>query len=408
MSASSDESDRLKAQRAGLNALLKSKTVDLNKLRAASRAHGQFVDSALRSKIWPKLLSLNRSIDLDMDEGTITTNKRDDVMTQVDRDVERSLSNIDELKNHSEKEIQEKREVLKQMIMRFFCNNPSFHYFQGYHDVVCTIYLTLEKEESDVDAIDQVVQAISTKYFVDCHRSDFYIMAKTIPVVLTIIEKADPNGLHKFLSDAEMLPFFSTSWILTWFAHEIKNVKEVARIFDVLLSSPPPYILYVCAAFLLHHKELIMKQECEFPLIHDFLSRGLANGILPFEIEHISKKADDLFEAIPLSEILNTNFTLQKLVRCGKIDLFENKRNANENGIAQNGQHNTFKKVLSLLKVRKSHLWSIFYELSSLFGFAYDEEELQSVSFYKGPKRTAVFYFVIGIVGGLLKWKMHK
>ena len=43
--------------------------------------------------------------------------------------------------------------------------------------------------------------------------------------------------------------FFShSSWIITWFSHDVKNINDIARMYDVLLSSHPLLIYYLCAA----------------------------------------------------------------------------------------------------------------------------------------------------------------
>lgn len=38
------------------------------------------------------------------------------------------------------------------------------------------------------------------------------------------------------------------AWVLTWFAHDLKDINTVSRLYDVLLGAHPTLILYICAA----------------------------------------------------------------------------------------------------------------------------------------------------------------
>jgi hypothetical protein len=78
-------------------------------------------------------------------------------------------------------------------------------------------------------------------------KKDFELICQFMHILLIIIKVADPQ-LYKHFVAAKMEPFFATSWLLTWFSHDIKNVAITARVFDVLLSSPPLYIFYLSAA----------------------------------------------------------------------------------------------------------------------------------------------------------------
>ena len=42
-------------------------------------------------------------------------------------------------------------------------------------------------------------------------------------------------------------PFWTTSWILSWFTHNVKDPLKVFRIFDYLLVAQPLAIYYMAA-----------------------------------------------------------------------------------------------------------------------------------------------------------------
>ena len=43
------------------------------------------------------------------------------------------------------------------------------------------------------------------------------------------------------------LPVRSCSWYMTWFAHDVPSLAQIARLFDLFLSSHPLMPLYVAA-----------------------------------------------------------------------------------------------------------------------------------------------------------------
>lgn len=92
-----------------------------------------------------------------------------------------------------------------------------------------------------------VAERVALSFMVDFMQKDFELMCQFMKIFLLIIQASDLE-LYNHLMNANLEPFFAASWILTWFSHDLKNVDDVARLFDVLLSSPPMYIYYLCAA----------------------------------------------------------------------------------------------------------------------------------------------------------------
>lgn len=59
--------------------------------------------------------------------------------------------------------------------------------------------------------------------------------------------------------------FFSLSWFITWFSHDVHNLPDVARLFDLFLSSHPMMPLYVGAAGIAAARDELIEQRemCE-------------------------------------------------------------------------------------------------------------------------------------------------
>lgn len=92
-----------------------------------------------------------------------------------------------------------------------------------------------------------MVEEVTKRFFADYMRKDFEITSKFMRILLVII-KASDRVLHQFLVSADVVPFFATAWLLTWFSHVVKTEQEASRIFDVMLASHPLYCYYLCAA----------------------------------------------------------------------------------------------------------------------------------------------------------------
>jgi hypothetical protein len=88
---------------------------------------------------------------------------------------------------------------------------------------------------------------IAREYISDFMNADFEVVGKSMRLIFSLIRMVDCN-LSKFLQNARMEPFFATSWLLTWFAHDLTHLDDVARLYDAILCSHPLFIYYLCAA----------------------------------------------------------------------------------------------------------------------------------------------------------------
>ena len=41
-----------------------------------------------------------------------------------------------------------------------------------------------------------------------------------------------------------MPPYYGLSWLITWFAHNVPDLEQIARLFDLFLASHPLMPLY--------------------------------------------------------------------------------------------------------------------------------------------------------------------
>jgi len=222
-----------------INSALLKQPIDLELLRSISREKGGFQDNRTRIRVWPKLLNVNRY--LPSDYRSYIDPHRDD--TQVKCDVERSLWNFSHIKTWKDSFRDKRRVALLEIIMAILCRNKSLFYYQGFHDVVSIFLLVMEEDHLAFSP----AEATSTHFLVDYMTEDFDAVSKSMRLLMLLVKHAD-RELHTFLVRSKIEPFFATSWLITWFAHDIRSAEEVARIFDALLCSHPMFSFYVCAA----------------------------------------------------------------------------------------------------------------------------------------------------------------
>ena len=66
---------------------------------------------------------------------------------------------------------------------------------------------------------------------------------------------------------------FALPWYLTWFGHSLNQYKDVVRLYDFFLASPPLMPLYVAASLVVERREEVFEQGCDMASIHCLLSQ---------------------------------------------------------------------------------------------------------------------------------------
>ena len=161
------------------------------------------------------------------------------------------------------------------------------HYYQGYHDVACIFLHALgggntkpkEDTEKDEDQMGlelpaRVLCQVSHSHFRDNMRYNFLSLQTALKLCLfPLLFKLD-RDVHNHLRDSDMEPFFCLSWMITWFAHDVRDTQLVKRLFDAFLVSHPLFPLYVSIAMMLHpiNRHAILSCDCDFAALHHCLS----------------------------------------------------------------------------------------------------------------------------------------
>ena len=80
-----------------------------------------------------------------------------------------------------------------------------------------------------------------------------------------ILRKVDQE-LYDVVSDGGLqpMPIFTTSWILTFFSHDVERYESVQRIYDIILAEHPLFIVYLVVATILLYKEELVENAEEY------------------------------------------------------------------------------------------------------------------------------------------------
>lgn len=135
------------------------------------------------------------------------------------------------------------RKHVTEIISAILCRDESLHYFQGFHDVASSFLLILE----DNALTFAVLEACTSYFFSDFMREDFMVFSRSMSLIMTLLSKCSPRVYSHLSSIPHFEPFFVTSWIITWFSHEMDELTDIAQIFDVMLTSHPLYAYYLSA-----------------------------------------------------------------------------------------------------------------------------------------------------------------
>ncbi|PFH45294.1 hypothetical protein AMATHDRAFT_9549 [Amanita thiersii Skay4041] len=284
--------------------LRKREDVDWATLRARSLQPGGFGKD--REAIWPKLLNVRlpragtKTVSppppmvLEGDDGEIkqetdasaaaregSTNNsiiqhRDE--RQIKLDTDRSF-----VLYPSEETGPAPRETLQfdlnSLIVSVFRNRPKLNYFQGYHDIMTVLYLTLPPEIQPTCA-----EKLSLHRLRDSMLTSLEPVVGLLRILKNLLRLADPE-YAKLLERDSPLPFYALPNLLTLFSHDMPTLPLIQHVFDYLLCRPPITVVYLSAAILLAKKDYILTVEDHLDsfMLHPILSTlpPISEGIDP-------------------------------------------------------------------------------------------------------------------------------
>lgn len=174
----------------------------------------------------------------------------------VQADIERSLWTLYPESGERER----MRRKLKDILLRLLAANGSRYYYQGLHELMgFVMYILLPHEADDVVlGACQALLRVQWKPFSDKSLRSSQAMLYAMHAILA---KEDPP-FAATLEGNGVGPesHYAVSWVITWFAHNVRRTDVLAAIFDYCIAFNDAYsIIFFTAALLMSHRPTIMK-----------------------------------------------------------------------------------------------------------------------------------------------------
>eukprot|EP00536_Pseudo-nitzschia_multiseries_P010843 jgi/Psemu1/204327/e_gw1.347.28.1 len=267
-----------------IEALLSQPEIDLWQLRELALSPGGLVNDTIRKRAWPKLAWVVVDSEQVPPSSTLLVESMD--ASQIDRDVARCTWHLltgSQRSRHSQHRtiisvlLKKKQNRLANLINLTLPSPHRLRYYQGYHDVASNASVSSEPQHypsGDLELPSKVLCQVSFSHFRDALQSDFLRLQTGLKLMLfPLMWKIDPE-VHRHLLDADMEPFFCLSWILTWFAHDVRDTGLVKRLFDAFLVAHPALPVYTSLAMIAHpyNRRIILETDCDFAALHQCLA----------------------------------------------------------------------------------------------------------------------------------------
>ncbi|XP_049822506.1 TBC1 domain family member 20 isoform X2 [Aethina tumida] len=246
--------------------------------------HG-LVSDDLRRKVWPLLLE----VDPESNENTPSLQdlsnhpEYDQVVVDVNRSLRRFPPGIPYEQRVA---LQDQLTVL---ILRVIIKYPHLRYYQGYHDVAVTFLLVVGEAVAF-----RIMEKLSTHHLRECMEPTMEKTDYRLNYIYSLLKEADKD-LHDFMDRAEVGTMFALPWYLTWFGHSLNQYRDVVRLYDYFLASPPLMPLYVATALVIHRRQEVFDAGCDMASVHVVLSQIPDN----LDFEEILVQASKYYKNYP-------------------------------------------------------------------------------------------------------------
>ncbi|KAJ1498790.1 hypothetical protein HMI54_012367 [Coelomomyces lativittatus] len=160
---------------------------------------------------------------------------------QISLDIKRSFTQFPCLLNARTKSRKQKQ--LELILYEFYSTYTSLHYYQGWHDIGAVFLLLF----NDMEVTKQALERVAIFYLRDAMHASLEPILFQMLFLLPILKREDRSLYHLF-ERTQLHPYFCLSWIITWYAHDLKDFECICRIFDFCLCTNPILPIYMSTA----------------------------------------------------------------------------------------------------------------------------------------------------------------
>nr|CAH8876362.1 unnamed protein product [Trichobilharzia regenti] len=234
---------------------------DIKKLRHFSISRYGLVDDDIRKMVWPMLVEGNCQLpDIGIEELESHPSYR-----QVELDTFR-MNNLMP-KDLSSEEVETRKRIVTHLVISVLIDNPSLHYYQGFHDICYIFFSVLGEKESR-----QLLNKLVPTHFSLFMQKSMDVTLEYMQLIFALLECVSTPILNS-IESVELGPDFAVSWIITWFAHVLPNMDDVRRLFDLFLATDPIMLVYVSVAIIAISAKEVEATPLDFALLYQTLAR---------------------------------------------------------------------------------------------------------------------------------------
>ncbi|KAJ7504469.1 rab-GTPase-TBC domain-containing protein [Mycena galericulata] len=241
---------------------------DWEEYRCMSLSPGGFGDK--RVLIWPKVLHAHPHPFPKRPPGDDSESPSSDALSHPDErqirlDTERSFV-LYPVDSKTDKDTLQAE--LHDLLVEIFRKRPKLNYFQGYHDIITVLLLTLPPELHLPCAEQLSLQRVR-----DSMGPTLEPVLGLLRVMKNLLRVSDPE-YAELLERTSPLPYYALPNLLTLFSHDMPTLALIQHVFDYLLCRPPILVVYLASAIVLSRKQDVerLKEEGEEGMMHSLLS----------------------------------------------------------------------------------------------------------------------------------------
>ncbi|KIJ32164.1 hypothetical protein M422DRAFT_266091 [Sphaerobolus stellatus SS14] len=146
---------------------------------------------------------------------------------------------------------------LHDVILGVLRKRSTLRYFQGYHDIISVLFLSLPAK-----LVLPCAEKLSLHRLRDSMGHGLEPLIGQLRVLKRLLRLIDPE-YAAMLEKNSAIPYYALSNLLTLFAHDVPTLPLIQHIYDWLFCREPVASIWLAAAIILHKKEEVLELEKE-------------------------------------------------------------------------------------------------------------------------------------------------
>ncbi|KAK0547800.1 GTPase-activating protein gyp8 [Tilletia horrida] len=184
--------------------------------------------------------------------------------SQVELDVNRSFLNFRQGSLKDDTVLAARRKQLSKLCIGVLERRRALSYYQGYHDVLTVLLLTLspeDNEEADAPLLPELhlaAERLSLHWLRDAMTKNLDAVMGHLRLLRVLLQEVD-SELASIVDRAFPLPYFALPWLITLLTHSLPDLALAQRVIDFVLVYGPMSALYLCVVIIQMNKEAVQK-----------------------------------------------------------------------------------------------------------------------------------------------------